>query len=279
MRIVRKRPLGILLVVGGVALTAGAVLSMVRTADGALSGDPDAVESALQTPPTTLSASSSAEQAPADSADLGEASRDVEPDEAAPSQSPAETQATNPLPPPSIATAPIEVRTGLEALRTSNTPNPMRLTIDAIDVDAPVGGYGVAATGQMDVPDNVTEVAWYEYGPSPGESGSAVLAAHVDLASAGPGVFFELREVREGDIVTVGYDDDSVRDFRVVGTKIYDKDELPLDAIFSRTGSPVLTLITCGGGFSQSTRSYDSNVVVYAVPVLTADNAESAALS
>jgi len=32
-------------------------------------------------------------------------------------------------------------------------------------------------------------------------------------------------------------------------------------------GSPVLTLITCGGSFSESTRHYDSNVVVYAVPV------------
>lgn len=45
------------------------------------------------------------------------------------------------------------------------------------------------------------------------------------------------------------------------------KTELLLDAIFSREGDPVLTLVACGGGFSRSTGSYDSNVVVYAVPV------------
>lgn len=47
----------------------------------------------------------------------------------------------------------------------------------------------------------------------------------------------------------------------------YAKDELPLDVIFSRAGAPVLTLVTCGGGFSPSEETYDSNVVVYATPV------------
>ena len=53
----------------------------------------------------------------------------------------------------------------------------------------------------------------------------------------------------------------------MVGRSTYLKNELPFDTIFSREGNPVLTLVTCGGGFSQSSRSYDSNVVVYAVPV------------
>jgi hypothetical protein len=30
-------------------------------------------------------------------------------------------------------------------------------------------------------------------------------------------------------------------------------------------------LITCGGGFSESSGSYDSNVVVYAVPIAARD--------
>jgi hypothetical protein len=52
-----------------------------------------------------------------------------------------------------------------------------------------------------------------------------------------------------------------------VASRTYLKDELPLEAIFSRDGDAVLTLVTCGGGFSASTGRYDSNVVVYAVPV------------
>lgn len=47
---------------------------------------------------------------------------------------------------------------------------------------------------------------------------------------------------------------------------IYLKDELPLEAIISRSGPPRLTLITCGGGFDSSASRYDSNVVVHAIP-------------
>ncbi|HEU4894305.1 MAG TPA: class F sortase [Acidimicrobiia bacterium] len=146
-------------------------------------------------------------------------------------------------------------------------PYPQRLVIGALEIDAPIGAYGVAANGQMDVPDNVTEVGWYEFGPSPGEAGSAVLAAHVDLAGPGRGLFYDLDELEVGDDVVVGFDDGESRAFRVVASRTYLKSELPLDAIFSRDGDPVLTLVTCGGGFSSSTGRYDSNVVVYAIPV------------
>lgn len=146
-------------------------------------------------------------------------------------------------------------------------PRPERLRIDVLDIDVPVGEYGVAPNGQMDVPDNVTEAGWYKHGPSPGEPGSAVLAAHVDLSGPGRGLFYDLDVLEVDDEVVVGYSDGESRRFRVVARSTYLKSELPLDVIFSREGDPVLTLITCGGGFSASEGSYDSNVVVYAVPI------------
>lgn len=164
------------------------------------------------------------------------------------------------------ATWVVNATSELSELQAGHGPTPNRLTIDALEVDAPVGSYGVDDAGHMDVPDNVTEVAWYQHGPIPGEAGSAVLAAHVDLRGQGRGVFFELAELSVGDSIVVSYTDGSSRDFQVVARSIYKKDELPLDAIFSRAGPPVLTLVTCGGAFSQTTTSYDSNVVVYAVP-------------
>jgi len=149
---------------------------------------------------------------------------------------------------------------------------PVRLRLASLGVDAPVIPTGVnQRTGQMAVPSNVRDVAWYEFGSLPGEPGSAVLAAHVDLAGQGPGVFFGLRTVDDGDIVEVEFSDGTVSVFRVEARTAYQKDELPLDTIFAREGSPVLTLITCGGGFSESSGSYDSNVVVYAVPIADRD--------
>ncbi len=145
---------------------------------------------------------------------------------------------------------------------------PVGLKLGSLGVDAPVVPTGVnQRTGQMAVPNNVRDVAWYQFGSVPGERGSAVMAAHVDLASEGPGVFFNLRTVDEGDVVEVEFSNGTVRVFRVEARTAYQKDELPLDTIFAREGSPVLTLITCGGGFSESSGSYDSNIVVYAVPI------------
>lgn len=144
---------------------------------------------------------------------------------------------------------------------------PTRLRIDKLEVDAPIVALGVdRATGEMEVPSNVSEVAWYEHGPIPGEQGSAVLAAHVDLRGQGPGVFYELDELRAGDVITVSFGEEPARRFVVEARSVYHKDDLPLEAIFSRSGPPTLTLITCGGGFDSSSRQYDSNVVVYAVP-------------
>lgn len=164
-------------------------------------------------------------------------------------------------------------RSLLTDLDVTQGPRPERLRIDVLDIDAPVGEYGVAPSGQMDVPDNVTEAGWYKHGPSPGEPGSAVLAAHVDLRGPGRGLFYDLDELEVDDEVVVGYSDGESRRFRVVARSTYLKSELPLDVIFSREGDPVLTLITCGGGFSASEGSYDSNVVVYAVPVEGEDGA------
>ncbi|MFP3915343.1 MAG: class F sortase [Actinomycetota bacterium] len=145
---------------------------------------------------------------------------------------------------------------------------PQRLRIPAIGVDAPVGPYGVdAGTGQMAVPADTTEVGWYRFGPSPGQPGSAVLAAHVDLAGQGPGVFFRLAELEPGDRIEIVTDEGEARVFSVEARATYRKDELPSETVFSREGDPVLTLVTCGGAFDPAASRYDSNVVVYARPV------------
>lgn len=149
---------------------------------------------------------------------------------------------------------------------------PLALRIPALGVEAPIVPAGVERSGEMEVPRNVSDVGWYKHGSAPGEAGSAVLAAHVDLASQGRGVFYDLRTLEPGDLIYVTFDDGTIDAFRAEARTIYDKTELPVDAIFSRQGPPVLTLITCGGGFNRSLQSYDSNVVVYAVPLDDSQN-------
>ena len=144
---------------------------------------------------------------------------------------------------------------------------PVRIEIIAIDLAAPIRPLGVVReTGQMEVPENVNEVGWYRFGPAPGRSGSAVLAAHVDMAGEGPGVFFHLDRLKVGDQVNVAFDDGTTSIFVVSQAERVPKGELNFDTVFSPAGDPLLRLITCGGDFNRTSRSYDDNVVVTAHP-------------
>ncbi|MBV9920110.1 MAG: class F sortase, partial [Pseudonocardia sp.] len=50
--------------------------------------------------------------------------------------------------------------------------------------------------------------------------------------------------------------------FSVVAVALYPKDQFPTEAVYGPTSAPELRLVTCGGAFDRSARSYDDNVVV-----------------
>lgn len=145
-------------------------------------------------------------------------------------------------------------------------PRPVGLTIDGIDIsDAPIRDVGVEPNGEMEIP-GATEIGWYRWSPSPGQEGSSVLAAHIAF-NGRDGVFRDLDDLEVGDRFTVHYDDGTEREFEVTEMAQYDKEELPFDRVFSKTGEPSVVLITCGGDFNRGDNSYEDNVVAYADPV------------
>jgi hypothetical protein len=168
-----------------------------------------------------------------------------------------------PPPPPTIATHDAT----LGALPSKDGPVPVGVTAGSTGaIVGPVVAAGVDPdTGELAVPADASVVAWYQYGPAPGQAGSAVLAGHVDWHGV-PGIFFTLRALEPGDPVTIDMSDGSTLGFHVVDSRMVDKPELPRTEVFARTGSPTLTLVTCGGQFDSSTHHYLSNVVVTAVP-------------
>jgi hypothetical protein len=153
----------------------------------------------------------------------------------------------------------------LEDLGGEPAPQPVRLRIAALGIDAPIQAVGVRG-GEMEVPPRAGTVGWYRFGASPGQQGSAVLAAHVSWGGE-RGAFYRLRDLPPGAAIEVTFEDGSVRRFRSAALASYDKEGLPVEEIFRRDGDPVLTLITCGGAFNPSLRSFEDNVVAYAVPV------------
>jgi hypothetical protein len=109
---------------------------------------------------------------------------------------------------------------------------------DSSSIDA---GEGRLVVREMEIP-GAREIGLYRFGPVPGESGSAVLAAHIAF-NARDGVFRDLDDLEVGGVVEVSYDAGSSKRFRVTETAQYAKDELPIDRVFAKDGAPELTVV------------------------------------
>lgn len=145
---------------------------------------------------------------------------------------------------------------------------PVSIELPALHIVANVVPKGIdPASGQMAIPATPDEVGWYRFGARPGDPGSAVLAGHVDMAGYGPGAFFELDRLLPGSEVIVHMSDGTSRRLEVVETTRVPKAQLDLDAVFDNTGPARVTLITCGGAFNRTDRTYNDNVVSSLRPV------------
>jgi|SRR4051794_7121681 len=168
-------------------------------------------------------------------------------------------------PAPDDTLPPVTVRDAAPASELP-APAPVRVAVPDLGIDAPVDPVGVAADGQLQVPDDVDRVGWYRFGPPPGVSGNAVLAGHVDDARQGLGALAPLRRAELGTTVLITDNSGGSSRWRVVARELIDKQEVPLEAIFARGGPARLVLVTCGGPFDAGSRSYRDNVVVVAEP-------------
>jgi sortase (surface protein transpeptidase) len=138
------------------------------------------------------------------------------------------------------------------------------LSIPDIGVRANVIRLGGPPTGAISVPTfaEVWDVGWYRYGAVPGDHGNALLLGHVDTYM-GPAVFYDLYELRPGDIVYVTLGHDDTKRFEVHWVKEVLKSHFPASRVLGGAEGRHLWLVTCGGQFDYVTRSYLSNIVVY----------------
>jgi sortase family protein len=144
---------------------------------------------------------------------------------------------------------------------------PVAMSIPALSVTGPLEELVAdPMTGELAAPTDPSRAGWYAAGVVPGDLGPAVIGGHVD-ARRGPGVFFRLRTLRPGDLVDVTRSDGRTVRFSVIAVALYPKDKFPTEAVYGPTSGPELRLVTCGGAFDRSARSYDDNVVVDAALV------------
>ncbi|MCM4083628.1 class F sortase [Paractinoplanes hotanensis] len=143
------------------------------------------------------------------------------------------------------------------------TGAPTRLRIGAVKIDTPLETLRIGGDGALQPPKAFAKAGWYADGTAPGDTGPAVIAGHVD-SKTGPAVFYRLRELTTGDRIEVVRGGESMR-FTVTAIRWYPKTEFPTEEVYGPTPDRQLRLITCGGVFDRSLRSYRDNLVVYAV--------------
>lgn len=140
---------------------------------------------------------------------------------------------------------------------------PTRLQIPALQVDTHVIYVGLTKDGNMSVPTNVIDAGWYKYGALPGNTGTAVIAGHLDGLRGEPGVFSDLSKLVPGDTIMVTESNGLVVSFIVREMKSYAQTEEPAEVFTSASGSH-LNLITCTGNWDSSEHQFSKRLVVFA---------------
>ncbi|WKK21747.1 class F sortase [Streptomyces olivoreticuli] len=162
-------------------------------------------------------------------------------------------------------------RPGAHPLPPAHAPlraaHPRSLVIRSVGVKAPIEDRDLNRLGAVDPPpyQRAGAVGWYRGGPQPGSPGAAVLVGHVDTDHA-PAVFYDLAGLKRGATITVDRADGTTAEFTVEDISVFTKDHFDAHRVYGPRdrNRAELRLITCGGTYDRTRRSYNANVVVSA---------------
>jgi sortase (surface protein transpeptidase) len=138
------------------------------------------------------------------------------------------------------------------------------ISIPALDVQAPIYAEPVAH-GLMTIPADVHHVGWDLQTPTPGTSGIALLAGHVNWVGQGEGALGQIGQLVKGDTIQVAFDGKTTQ-WVVSAAPRLSPNTVAHPSLFDAVGPPRLALVTCGGPFSETSSggSYADNVIVMA---------------
>ena len=155
--------------------------------------------------------------------------------------------------------------TNIQSIKSKPFPSgitPARIYIPAIDLHAKVEFVDVMDNGQMGVPNRIESVGYLANGILPGAVGNAVMDGHYD-GLKGPAVFFRLKQLKKGDLVSVINERGEAIEFAVQSVQTYGKSVAPISMIFGPTNEPRLNLITCAGKYNRRLKEYEERLVVF----------------
>jgi LPXTG-site transpeptidase (sortase) family protein len=141
---------------------------------------------------------------------------------------------------------------------------PIRLKIPHIAVDAVVGKVGLTGGGLMDAPAGPSDTAWFDLGPLPGDTGSAVIDGHSGWKNNIPAVFDNLYKLNIGDKIYVEDTSGMTTTFVVRKIRTYEENADASVVFMSHDNHAHLNLVTCTGVWNEATKSSSKRLVVFA---------------
>jgi len=147
------------------------------------------------------------------------------------------------------------------ALAPGEAEQPNRLVIPKLAVDAPVEKVGVDSEGNIGIPSDPNDVAWYGLGPRPGDPGNAVIDGHLDWTS-GPAVFSHLQQLQINDQMVVVRRDGTRLNFVVTRRRVFGASQRPPADMWAARGPSRISLITCTGPWDAGHHQYQERLVV-----------------
>src|ERR1035437_333438 len=111
---------------------------------------------------------------------------------------------------------------------------PVRINIPSIKINALIEEVGLTPEGAMDSPKGPSNVGWYNLGPKPGESGSAVVDGHSGWKDNIPAVFDNLYKIQTGDKIYIESKTGTITTFVVREIKSYDPKASARDVFISK---------------------------------------------
>lgn len=143
---------------------------------------------------------------------------------------------------------------------------PRFINISSLGVHARIFSIGTNNTSELDIPRNVFDAGWYSGSSKPGQAGAMLIDGHISSWTT-PGIFYDLKKLSQGDMISIERGDGRLFSFKVVDTKIYDTKNVDMANLLvsADTSKPGLNLISCTGSVIPGTNSFDKRIAVFAV--------------
>ncbi len=137
-----------------------------------------------------------------------------------------------------------------------------KIKIPVIGVEANIESVGLNSKDEMDIPGNISNAAWFNLGPYPGEVGSAVIDGHFGWQEGKSSVFDDLYKLKIGDKIYIENEKETIV-FVVREIRIFNKEESSESVFNSIDGKAHLNLITCSGIWNKQENSYPERLVIF----------------